>query len=155
MSIVWAPLQPVGKDDGIEFVRGSHRWNTMFVPVNFTTHEPKAEAKPPYEQMPEIRKHPEKYELLSFELKPGDVIIFDGLTVHGSTQSTMTGSLPGNEITRLTMRLVDNYARLLNRGPWTDRDYRYLLDAGLVNGGPLRSQLLPTLWRRSRIQPAA
>ena len=36
MCILWLPLEPTGKDEGVAWVKGSHLWNKIFLRVRFT-----------------------------------------------------------------------------------------------------------------------
>jgi len=38
----------------------------------------------PYEKTPDIEANPEDYDILSFDVQPGDVIIHHVLTIHGA-----------------------------------------------------------------------
>ena len=35
MCVLWLPLQPTGKDEGVAWVKGSHLWNKLFLRVLF------------------------------------------------------------------------------------------------------------------------
>ncbi len=35
MCVLWLPLEPVTKENGISFVRGSHLWGKHFLRVRF------------------------------------------------------------------------------------------------------------------------
>ena len=83
----WIALDPVTVDSGaLEFVSGSHRWDRWFQPHSFgeTVGQDSYEINPNYEPMPDIEAQREDYELVSWDLEPGDVYVFHGLTVHGS-----------------------------------------------------------------------
>lgn len=85
--IVWIPLDPVSKANGtMEYVRGSHLWDKIYAPNPFITQSP--EPLSPHERLPDIEASPEDYDIISFDARPGDVIIHHVLTVHGSGGNT-------------------------------------------------------------------
>ncbi len=81
----------------LEFVRGSHRWDRTFRPEY-----PALEGRPPEEVeavlwrgvaehirsfddvCPAFEDHPDTYDVISFAVEPGDVLLFDYRTVHRS-----------------------------------------------------------------------
>ena len=88
---IWCGFDPVTHDSGaVKYVKGSHRWEKLFLPRNFgTTRESdelfydtfKSDLTPP----PDIDAHSDNYELLCWELEPGDVLIHHGLTLHSAS----------------------------------------------------------------------
>ena len=83
----WIALDPVTRDSGaLEFIAGSHRWGRWFQPQAFgdTAGQSEYVANPDYEPIPDIQNHRGDYEIVSWDLEPGDVYVFHGLTVHGS-----------------------------------------------------------------------
>lgn len=81
----------------LEFVRGSHAWDRTFRPEF-----PALEGQPPEEVeaalwrgvaahirsfddvCPPFEDHPDRYDVISFAVEPGDVLLFDYQTVHRS-----------------------------------------------------------------------
>ena len=83
----WVALDSVDKDNGaLEFIRGSHRWGRWFQPETFGKGPgiEKYERNSDYEPIPDIESVRERYEIVSWDLSPGDVYVFHALTVHGS-----------------------------------------------------------------------
>ena len=84
---IWIPLDPVTRaSSGLEYVRGSHRWNNQFRAVS-----PMYNAQlvdPAHEEMPDIDTHREDYDLVSWPMEPGDALVFHPRTVHGSSANT-------------------------------------------------------------------
>ncbi len=137
----------VTADDGIEFIRGSHEWGRMFMPLHFGEHTPKAPPTEEYEAIPDIDANRKRYDLITWEMEPGDCLMFSGLTVHG-TPGRRGGPATGETIRRWTIRLVDAQATYRPRGVWTDETAAVLAAEGLREGQPLVCDLLPVLWRR-------
>ena len=58
MCVLWLPLEPVTKDNGIAFVKGSHLWDKLFMRVRFKdghpSFEPQDVAGQTYHPPPEV-----------------------------------------------------------------------------------------------------
>ena len=97
MVTLWVALDTIGVSTGtLEFVRGSHVWNRWYPPfytdvdgrltgLHATAHEPQFDQHPP-----DIEADRESYDIVSWELEPGDVVAFNALTVHGATGHAST-----------------------------------------------------------------
>ena len=84
----WVALDPVTGDNGaLEFIRGSHRWGRWFQPEAFgpTLGFDEYEQNPDYEPIPNIDVTRDSYDIVSWDLEPGDMYAFNALTVHGAT----------------------------------------------------------------------
>ena len=84
---IWIALDRTTADNGrLEFIRGSHRWNRWFQPEVFGKTDAIAqyERNPEFEDIPDIEASREDYDIISWDLEPGDVYVFHGLTVHGA-----------------------------------------------------------------------
>lgn len=142
--VIWLGLEPVGHGEGVVFLRGSHRWRRHFMPESFAGAGPKGALVPPYEPTPDFGLELGRYDPIEFALEPGDVLVFDSLTVHGAPNPRP----PARTIRRYTLRLAEGTARYRRRGPWTKDMTDYLEERyGLREGGPYRCALLPLLWR--------
>lgn len=79
----WIPCDPVNRESsGLLYVKGSHKW-----PQRFKAISPDYVATmidEDMEDIPDINAHPEQYELLEWDMEPGDVLVFHPLTLHGS-----------------------------------------------------------------------
>ena len=81
--IVWIPLDPASLENGVmQYVRGSHLWGQTFAPNVFVSQTPLASS--PEIRCPDIESAPERYDIISFDVEPGDVTIHDVRTVHGA-----------------------------------------------------------------------
>jgi Phytanoyl-CoA dioxygenase (PhyH) len=83
----WIPLDPVNKDNsGLLYVRGSHRWPQRFKAISPDYVAAIIDEK--MDDVPDINADPEKYELLHWDMQPGDMLMFHPLTLHGSYGNT-------------------------------------------------------------------
>ena len=84
---IWIALDRTTAENGrLEFIRGSHKWKRWFQPEVFgkTAAVSSYERNPDYEDMPDIEANRDAYDIVSWDLQPGDVYVFHGLTVHGA-----------------------------------------------------------------------
>lgn len=86
---LWLALDEVTFSNGaLEFIRGSHRWNRWFQPfvaansggVEQVLQQTEAE----FEALPDFDAAREQYDIVSWEMQPGDILAFHALTVHGA-----------------------------------------------------------------------
>ena len=85
--VVWIPLDPASLENGVmQYVRGSHRWGETFAPNVFVSQTPFASS--PEKRCPDIEGALEDYDIISFDVEPGDVIVHHVKTVHGAGGNT-------------------------------------------------------------------
>jgi ectoine hydroxylase-related dioxygenase (phytanoyl-CoA dioxygenase family) len=86
----WVALDHVAKDNGaMEYVAGSHRWGKMFTPNSgFGQVKKKGADLIGFDTIPDFDAERDRYEFLSWDMEPGDVLIHQGLTVHGAGENT-------------------------------------------------------------------
>ena len=79
----WIPLDPVDvQSSGLLYVKGSHKWARRFKAIS--PDYVAAVIDDSMEDVPDINADPSKYELLSWDMEPGDMLAFHPLTLHGS-----------------------------------------------------------------------
>jgi ectoine hydroxylase-related dioxygenase (phytanoyl-CoA dioxygenase family) len=79
----WCPLDDVTLETGaVQYVRGSHLWQKEFKPNLFvsTATIPGTEG----EAIPDVAADPQRYDLVSFDTGPGDVVVHHARTIHGA-----------------------------------------------------------------------
>ena len=150
MCVLWLPLQPTGKDEGVVWVKGSHLWNKLFLRVLFKDGH-KVEGKESiingrkYELPPDILGNKDKYKYLQWDCDLGDAVIFDMRTLHG----TLSTSIPKKTLSRYTLRVAKEDTRINYVGGSTSYNYRKdMQDAGYKNGDSLGGKMFPTLYER-------
>ena len=81
---IWMPVDPVSRESsGLEYVRGSHRWGKRYKAVSPDYHPHLLASDLP--DPPDIDAHREQYDLVNWDMEPGDVLIFHPLILHGSS----------------------------------------------------------------------
>lgn len=84
---IWVPFDSVSPENGVvSYVKGSHRWNKLIRPTS-----PRLAAAGLMDPMSEHRDFDPSdpdIEFLTWNLEPGDVLVHDGLTVHGAPPNT-------------------------------------------------------------------
>ena len=148
MCVLWLPLQATGKDEGVAWVKGSHLWNKLFLRVLFKDGH-KVEGNEcmingkKYELPPDILGNKEKYEFLKWDCELGDCVIFDMRTLHG----TLSSSIPQKTLSRYTLRVAKEDAKISYVGDWTSYNYRKAMqEEGYKDGDKLAGKMFPTLF---------
>jgi ectoine hydroxylase-related dioxygenase (phytanoyl-CoA dioxygenase family) len=140
VATLWLALDSVTRDTGaVEYLRGSHLWNQRYLAVSFDPNQTYEEELP---EVPDIESEREKYDIVSFDLEPGDCTIHDARLLHGA---------PPNASKDQRRRAY------LQRWVGDDVTYnprpnlqRMLRDPGIAPGGPLDCDLFPVAWQRER-----
>jgi len=147
MCVLWLPLQPTGKNEGVVWVKGSHLWNKLFLRVLFKDghkvegNECTIDGKK-YELPPDILGNKDKYEFLQWDCELGDAVIFDMRSLHG----TLSSSIPNKTLSRYTLRVAKEDAKISYVGDWTSYNYRKAMkDAGYKDGDNLGGKMFPIL----------
>lgn len=138
VASIWLPLDPVSKGASLQYVTGSHEWGEHN-PQHFSDGSPYEGTDLP--SLPDIDGEPERYDILSWDMQPGDCLVFQAMIVHGS-QGNLSAS---------TRRRA-----LATR--WTGDDARYCIragetgyppfDPGLNHGDRMSCDAFPEVWRR-------
>lgn len=155
---IWVALDPIPKEATLEFVRGSHRLGRLFMPPNFFERDDKPLARidefyskyhgslnidneKVFDLVPDIEANRADYEILSWDLEPGDCLVFHARTLHGSPGNTLT-----HDTRRMVTRWVDDTAVLApHGGSVVDRLVAEGFDVDLAVGQPIRGKLFPAL----------
>lgn len=138
VASIWLPLDPVASESSLKYVRGSHRWGAHN-PHNFIDNTPYEGTGLP--ELPDIEARRGEYEILGWDMEPGDCLVFQGMIVHGAG---------GNA------DLAHRRRALATR--WTGDDARYEVrngqvaiptsDPGLEHGELMDCEDFPVIWRR-------
>lgn len=147
MCVLWLPLEPVTKENGITFVRGSHLWNKLFLRTRFAdghrTGDGVTEVNGErYELTPDIEADPDAYDLVQFDLDLGDCLYFDMRTLHGGF-STVT---PSKTVRRYTLRMTAEDGMIRYRGDWAKEERGMFEAEGYKDGDRIDGDFFPRLW---------
>lgn len=139
----WIALDGVTAESGaMEFVRGSHAWNTWYQPETFgiTKGHGEYERNPDYVDIPDIEAARDDYDIISWDLEPGDVYAFHAMTVHGS------GGNLRNDVRRrgYTVRYTGDDA-VYDPRPGSNKNLR---SDRHDDGDPLDSEMYPVVFSR-------
>jgi ectoine hydroxylase-related dioxygenase (phytanoyl-CoA dioxygenase family) len=136
---IYVALDPTPAEVAVRFVAGSHRWGKLFQPRVFLDGAAFNTEDAGLEPVPDIDGRPQDYEILAWALEPGDAILFDFRTLHG------TGDAPVAQRRRaVSTRWLGDDVTYCERPGETSPPYP---DIGLKPGDPLREDWFPVLWR--------
>ncbi|MEM6513715.1 MAG: phytanoyl-CoA dioxygenase family protein [Pseudomonadota bacterium] len=80
---MWMPVDDVSRESsGLMYVKGSHRWPQRFKAISPDYFEPIIDEE--MDDIPDINADPDAYDLVDWDMKPGDILMFHPLTLHGS-----------------------------------------------------------------------
>ena len=82
--VLWIPVDPVTRETCLELIKASHKWNRWFVPRMLKDDRDISSGSSMFEPLPDINGHREDYEILSWDMAPGDCIAFHPMMLHGS-----------------------------------------------------------------------
>ena len=142
----WLALDPTTAHNGrLEFVRGSQKWNRWFQPEAFGKRPGDDQyamyaRNPDYEPMPDIEADRSSYDIIAWDMEPGDVVAFHGMSVHGAG---------GNQ--RDDVRRRGYTVRYTGDDAWYDTragTSGALLSEELNDGDPIGGTNYPLIWRR-------
>lgn len=136
---IWLPLDPVPQSACPEFIAGSHRSGVLYYPRKFINHRNYADGFEGYQTMPDIDAERDQYQILSWQLEPGDCLVFHMRTVHGAPATT------GLKTRRrgFSTRWLGDDARFAIR-PWqTSPPYH---EVQLQAGDPMHHPAFPQVW---------
>jgi ectoine hydroxylase-related dioxygenase (phytanoyl-CoA dioxygenase family) len=139
--VLWFPLESASRDEGLTFLGGSHRWGRLYMPQNFREHRPFDGDLHDYHAIEDFESHRDRY--LSWNVEPGDCLIFDFRTLHRATNQT--DPLP-RTIRRMSLRYGDQDVIFKPRGQWTEETSDYLIELGQRPGERLDCELVPLVY---------
>jgi hypothetical protein len=124
LAVAWITFDAVSAADSLEFVRGSHR-GVLYNGSRFELGDDTAPLHPDSDmpRLPDIETEREKWDVVSFPVEPGDVVLFHPAMLHGGAPTH-----PGQRRRTLTLRFFGTDARYDQRpgraGPRVDGLHR-------------------------------
>ena len=137
---LYVSLDYVPAEVAVRFVRGSHRWNRLFYPRVFLDGADFNTDDAGLEPIPDIDAHPQDYDILAWDLAPGDVIAFDFRTLHGTTAGRVEGRRRA-----LSTRWLGDDVTYCQRPGETSPPFP---EIGLEEGERMREDWFPVVWRK-------
>ena len=140
---VYVSLDSADADVAVQFVKGSHRWGKLFYPrifedgSSFNDNQPGTGLEP----VPDIEADRSSYDIAAWSLEPGDAIIFDYRTLHGTGDATVKSLRRA-----FSTRWLGDDATYCERAGETSPPYS---NHGMRHGERMREDWFPVLWRRA------
>ena len=151
---VWMPLVPVAAANALAFVPGSHLGGQVFDQPDFGQLNPDAKADIDHSDfsgiaeadIPDIAADPDRYGVVSWDMEPGDCVVFNSRILHGGS-----GRLPEDrELRVFTSKWLGDDVRIAFRDVGMDPDFSDMMRAhGLASGDRPGTALLPEVWSAS------
>ncbi|MEM7276419.1 MAG: phytanoyl-CoA dioxygenase family protein [Actinomycetota bacterium] len=146
----WMPLVPVAAESALEVVPGSHRWTQRFHQTNFGALTGDDRDQVVFDEadtvpFPDIEAERDRYRVRSWAMEPGDVLVFNGRTIHGGS-----GNLgPGQELQVFNTKWLGDDVRVVFRPEGMDPDHSEVMRAdGLAPGDRPSGPHYPEVWTR-------
>jgi ectoine hydroxylase-related dioxygenase (phytanoyl-CoA dioxygenase family) len=142
---VYVSLDYSPKNVAVQFLKGSHRWSRLFHPrafldgSNFDQQHAVVNSQTFTEPVPDDAIARGDYGILSWDLEPGDVILFDFRTLHGTTDAEVKSTRRA-----FSTRWLGDDVTYCERPVETSPPYR---DHGMRDGDDLRDDWFPIVWR--------
>ncbi len=133
---LWIPLDPIAKTVCPEFIRGSHKWNNKYLPTKFFGESYKKKDDE-FEKIPDIENERSNFDIVSWDMQPGDIIAFNFSTIHGAP-----GNLSINRRRAFSARFFGDDATYIKRKGETSPPFPGLT---LNDGDKLNSNFFPKL----------
>jgi ectoine hydroxylase-related dioxygenase (phytanoyl-CoA dioxygenase family) len=129
----WIPLDPVSRENTLEFARGSQASGTWYMPRSFVAKTPMVFEEGTLAEVPEI---PDE-DVIGWPLEPGDAVAFHMLTLHRAAGSPTRRRA-------FSLRLVGDDVTYAPRPHRTSPPFPEL-EGELESGAPLEHPLFPQL----------
>ena len=148
---LWMPLVPVKKENALAYVPGSHRLDWVFYQYNFGDLNP--DGKHDVDQVdfsdvaesdiPDIDADPEAYGVVSWDMQPGDCVVFNSRILHGGS-----GCLPKDRGLKVfTTKWLGDDVHIKFRDCGMDPDHSAIMtEYGLKSGDRPGTDLYPRIW---------
>jgi len=133
----WIPVDPVPLEWTLEFLAGSHR-GPWYMPRTFLEKEAKWFPEGSLLELPNVEGNLGNYNVLSWELEPGDAVAFHMLTLHAGAGSSALRRV-------FSLRLIGDDIRHAPRKWETSPEFPGLSDQ-LPAGVPMDHEFFPIIW---------
>jgi ectoine hydroxylase-related dioxygenase (phytanoyl-CoA dioxygenase family) len=140
LAVVWISFDDVPQDLSLEFVRGSHH-GTLY---NTTSFDAEDETRPLFDglpRLPDIEADRTAFDIVSWAVSPGDVIVFHPQVLHGGGPT-----LAGTRRRTLSLRYLGTDAPYATRPGGGVAPRVPGLASRLAPGAPFRDPAFPRLF---------
>jgi len=146
---IWMPLVPVKRENSLAFVPGSHRIESSFYQYNFGDLNPDGKSKVDQVDfsnisqttLPDIDANPEEFGVVSWDMEPGDCVVFNSRIIHGGL-SVFTSKWLGDDV------------KIKFRECGMDPDHSEIMtEYGLKPGDRPGTDLYPPIWANDQETP--
>jgi len=139
----WISLDALPKEATVQYVSGSHKWKDNIQPFDKFTDGSEYEGGN-FVRAPDFEAEPDRYDILQFDIEPGDCLVFQGRLVHrggGNTSQKRRRRAISN-------RWVGDDATYAVRKP--PAEFPHSVPKGVRHGAPMReySEDFPKVWPR-------
>jgi ectoine hydroxylase-related dioxygenase (phytanoyl-CoA dioxygenase family) len=125
----------------LEFVSGSHQWGKSFRPQRFNG-QPLNQSDG-LEEIPDINANRDNYNIVGWDLMPGDAVAFDYRTLHGAPANHSTST----QRRAFSLRLVGDDVRFVRKqNIVTSPPFNHVT---LQHGDPLVGDEFPLLYQHN------
>lgn len=136
----WIPVDPVSRESTLEFISGSHL-GPWYTPRTFVDKKAKWFAEGVLNELASDHDIRSSQNILGWAMNPGDVLVFNMLTVHGSN------GVPKNQRRRvLSLRFMGDDATFSPREWRTSPEFPGLNER-LQAGAPMDDPLFPLVYQ--------
>ncbi len=145
--VMWVPADPVALEHGaMMYVRGSHKDGTLYKPNVFISQAPLPGSEGA--DLPDIESNLDDYDIVHFDVEPGDVLVHHYRTIHGTG-----GNSSRYQVRRAaSIRYCGDDIRFKER-PWAPKQLHHT--TRLKTGDPLSGPDFPIVWERQTQEKAA
>ncbi len=133
----WAPVDPVSEAT-LRCVAGSHLWEKQVMPVRWLSDDSFYPDPDLYMPVPDPDKAPDFYNILEWDMQPGDAVAFHFRCLHGAR-----GNLTDARRRAFSLRFVGDDARYVERPGRTSPPYP---GHEMKEGERLREDWFPVLY---------
>lgn len=148
---LWMPLVPVARENALAYVPGSHRLDSTFYQYNFGDLNPDEKTGVDQvdfsaiadDKLPDIDADRKRFGVLSWEMRPGDCVVFNSRIIHGGS-----GRLDEDrELKVFTTKWLGDDVRIKFRECGMDPDHSDVMTrCGLKPGDRPGTDLYPQIW---------
>jgi Phytanoyl-CoA dioxygenase (PhyH) len=161
IASLWTSLDTVNAESSaLEFIAGSHRWPQRYRAIAADGTDLTTGAA--MDELPDINGERDKFDIVSWDVEPGDALLFHALTLHGARgnrsavtkRRAITTRWCGDDVTYLRKVIPEIYRHDLKSGdPLSGRIFPQILPA--INQDDVAERLHGPIFPDPELLPAA